>query len=77
MSLRADSLGDRLVEIRRLGATDRVFAEICRDYDTLVHLMPRDTSDPVLEDIRDSLSGLEEEICAKLERSRNHTGRTE
>lgn len=74
MRLRAGSLQDRLAEIHRLRETDRVFAEICRDYESLVNLMPRDAGDPVCRDIRDSLAALEHEICTMLERTRNHPG---
>jgi hypothetical protein len=52
--------------IRRLRSSDLVFAEICRDYETLIGLLPRDAGDPVSDDILESLAGLEQEIRSTL-----------
>lgn len=47
--------------------TDPTFAEICRDYDTLVRLLPRDAGDPALPDIQASLAALEDELRTILQ----------
>lgn len=60
-------------DIRRLRSSNLVFAEICRDYELLLSLLPRDADDPALPDIRDSLAGLEEEMRRYLERPESAT----
>ncbi|MEM1429120.1 MAG: hypothetical protein AAGG09_06660 [Pseudomonadota bacterium] len=54
--------------LQRLRATDPVFDEIVRDYETLAGLLPRDASDPALADIKHSLAALEREIQAHISR---------
>jgi len=58
---------DRIDVIRRLRSADRIFAEICDDYEALSALLPRDASDPALPAIRESLNGLENEIRGFLD----------
>ncbi|SHK08154.1 hypothetical protein SAMN05444000_11866 [Shimia gijangensis] len=60
------SFGDHLEQICRLRSKDSVFAEICRDYETLMELMPLDADDPALADVNESLVGLEQEIWLYL-----------
>ncbi len=61
-------------EISRLRSQNPTFAEICRDYELLMSLLPRDTEDPTYRDIRDSLTGLEQEIGAYLGLPQGQTG---
>ncbi len=62
------SFADCRDHIHDLRARDSGFAAICRDYETLVALLPRDADDPSLIDIKDSLAGLDMEIRACLAR---------
>ncbi len=61
------NFGDHLEQISRLRSQDSAFAEICRDYETLMELMPLDADDPMIEDVNESLAGLEQEIRSYLE----------
>lgn len=58
---------DQVEVIKRLRAEDATFAEICRDYETLSCLLPRDTADPTFPAIRESLTALEDEIRTILD----------
>ena len=62
----AVSFAEHLEQIRDLRARDDGFAAICRDYETLVALLPLDVTDPSLNDIMNSLAGLEAEIRTYL-----------
>ena len=81
MNLLAQMFPGHSVHIARLRSIDATFAEICRDYDALIGLLPRNAADPVLHDIRESLSGLEQEIRlylhATADMSRNGAGTPE
>ena len=57
---------DQMSEITRLCAEDETFAEICRDYETLMRMLPLDVTNPELEPIHESLAGLETEIRSYL-----------
>ncbi|WP_068113409.1 hypothetical protein [Tropicimonas marinistellae] len=57
---------DHADEIERLRGENLVFAEICRDYETLLGLLPCAADDPILPDIHESLTGLEQEIRGYL-----------
>ncbi len=67
------SFGDHLEQICRLRSKDAVFAEICRDYETLMELMPLDADDPTIEDVNESLAGLEQEIRSYLGQPEDRT----
>ena len=60
------SFPDHRAEIERLRSSDLVFEEICRDYEMLSGLLPRDVNDSAWSDITESLSGIEAEIRAYL-----------
>ena len=60
---------DSQTEIERLRSCDLIFAEICRDYEMLAGLLPCAADDPAFPDIRNSLTGLQDEIRAYLERT--------
>lgn len=62
MDVFARSFPEQADSIRTLRCSDLVFAEICRDYELLMGLLPRDAADPVLADILHSLAALEVEI---------------
>ncbi len=67
------NFGDHLDQICRLRSKDSAFAEICRDYETLMELMPLDADDPTSEDVNESLAGLEQEIRSYLGPPDNRT----
>ncbi len=56
-------------EIERLRVQDETFAEICRDYETLLRLLPVDAETPDLDALQESLEALEGEILSYLERA--------
>ncbi|SDL76919.1 hypothetical protein SAMN04488026_11138 [Aliiruegeria lutimaris] len=71
MDASARRFPDHVDEIGQLRLRDPEFAEICRDLEVLMGLLPCAADDPTLPDIRDSLSGLEKEIRSYLGRSAN------
>jgi len=66
LSAFARSFPYHIANIERRRSCDPVFAEICRDYELLMGLLPVDAVDPAASDIRNSLAGLELEIWSCL-----------
>ena len=63
--------------IEKLRAHDAAFEEICRDYETLLRMLPLDTRNPKLDVLQESLDALKDEILSYLSQNEDGTNPSE